>query len=136
MDYTHIVSDNVNQAKNQDCFICPQSYFNMRFGNSEVCIIRDRVFVHNERPHRSIDYYYHIVCSGFAVNWYDDNHIKIDKLNKFKRIRYGNFTELSDAIFEFKRLCCTAFGGYFVSSICKHYDAENCICNFSLFGNS
>lgn len=136
MDYTNIVSDNVSLAKEHDSSICPQSYYNMRFGNSEVCIIRDRVFVHNTRPRRSKYYYYHIVCSGFAVNWYDDNYIKVDKLNRFKRIRYGNFLNLSDALYDFKRLCCTAFNGYFVSSICKHYDSENCICDFSLFGNS
>lgn len=136
MDYTNIVSDNVAFAKEHDSSLSPENYYNMRFGNLEVCIVRDRVFVHNERPHRSKDYYYHVICSGFAVSWYDNCHIKPDKLNKFKRIRYGNFVELSDAIFEFKRLCCTAFSGYFVDSICKHYDSVNCICNFSLFGSS
>lgn len=136
MDYSNIVSDSVAQAKEVDKYSSPQSYYSLRFGLSEVYIVRDRVYVHNSKPKRVKDYLFHIVCSGFSPVWYNDEYIKVDKLNPFKRIRYGNYDNLNDAFCDFKRVCCSAFNGYFVSSVCKHYDSENRVCDFSLFGNS
>lgn len=136
MDYTNVLSDNILQAQHNMSSFAPESYYHLRYGEIEVFICRDKVFVNTDKPRRISDYIYHIVCAGFAPRWHDNNHIKLDKLNKNKRIRYGNYDTIYDALYDFKRVCCSAFGGFYQSSTCSHFDDNKCLCDFSLFGAS